>query len=142
MTSRAWSRAGGPSAALSSPNSAPALTPFVRYQAHRKEIGRVWREFAGSVYPAMAGIGCTALWQPEAMIEILGVAVIPGERVRRGSHNDLKALVIGGWSRSLEIAAGAGGRLAGVRFPWRAGLWMAGPPGSSSAAIAAARQRM
>jgi hypothetical protein len=29
----------------------------------------------------MAGIGCTALWQPEAMIEILGVAVIPEHRL-------------------------------------------------------------
>jgi hypothetical protein len=41
----------------------------------------VWRELAGPVYPAMAGIGCTALWQPEALIEILGVAVIPEERL-------------------------------------------------------------
>jgi hypothetical protein len=30
----------------------------------------------------MAGIGCTALWQPEALIEILGVAVIPTERLQ------------------------------------------------------------
>jgi enamine deaminase RidA (YjgF/YER057c/UK114 family) len=52
------------------------------YQAHGREIGRVWRELAGSVYPAMAGIGCTALWQPEALIEILGVAVIPDDRLR------------------------------------------------------------
>ena len=29
----------------------------------------------------MAGIGTTALWQPEAMIEIMGVAVIPDERL-------------------------------------------------------------
>jgi hypothetical protein len=29
----------------------------------------------------MAGIGCTVLWQPDAMIEILGVAVIPDERL-------------------------------------------------------------
>jgi hypothetical protein len=29
----------------------------------------------------MAGIGCTALWQPEAMIEILGVAVVPPHRL-------------------------------------------------------------
>jgi hypothetical protein len=29
----------------------------------------------------MAGIGTTALWQPEAMIEIAGVAVIPDERL-------------------------------------------------------------
>jgi len=30
----------------------------------------------------MAGIGCTSLWQPDALIEILGVAVIPDERLR------------------------------------------------------------
>jgi enamine deaminase RidA (YjgF/YER057c/UK114 family) len=58
------------------------LTDIPDYQAHGREIGRIWRELAGSVYPAMAGIGCTALWQPEAMIEILGVAVIPDERLR------------------------------------------------------------
>jgi enamine deaminase RidA (YjgF/YER057c/UK114 family) len=58
------------------------LTDIPDYQAHGKEIGRVWRELAGPVYPAMAGIGCTALWQPEAMIEILGVAEIPPERLR------------------------------------------------------------
>ncbi|MFD5544783.1 RidA family protein [Streptomyces sp. NPDC127079] len=59
------------------------LTDIPDYQAHGKEIGRVWRELAGPVYPAMAGIGCTALWQPEALIEILGVAVIPEERLVR-----------------------------------------------------------
>jgi len=59
------------------------LTDIPDYQAHGKEIGTVWRELAGPVYPAMAGIGCTALWQPEAMIEILGMAVIPEERLRR-----------------------------------------------------------
>jgi enamine deaminase RidA (YjgF/YER057c/UK114 family) len=57
------------------------LTDIPDYQAHGREIGRVWRELAGPVYPAMAGIGTTALWQPEAMIEILGVAVIPDERL-------------------------------------------------------------
>jgi enamine deaminase RidA (YjgF/YER057c/UK114 family) len=59
------------------------LTDVAGYQANGREIGRVWRELAGPVYPAMAGIGCTALWQPEALIEILGVAVIPDERVVR-----------------------------------------------------------
>jgi enamine deaminase RidA (YjgF/YER057c/UK114 family) len=57
------------------------LTDIPDYQAHGKEIGRVWRELAGPVYPAMAGIGATRLWQPEAMIEILGVAVIPDSRL-------------------------------------------------------------
>src|SRR5262245_14433261 len=57
------------------------LTDIPDYRAHGSEIGAVWRELAGRVYPAMAGIGCTRLWQPEAMIEILGVAVIPDERL-------------------------------------------------------------
>ncbi len=46
------------------------------YQANGKEIGRIWRELAGTEYPAMAGIGVTALWQPEALVEIQAVAVI------------------------------------------------------------------
>ena len=58
------------------------LTDIPDYQAHGREIGRVWRELAGPVYPAMAGIGTTALWQPEALVEIVGVAVIPDERLR------------------------------------------------------------
>ena len=57
------------------------LTDIPDYQAHSREIGQVWRELAGTDYPAMAGIGTTALWQPEALIEILGVAVIPDERL-------------------------------------------------------------
>jgi enamine deaminase RidA (YjgF/YER057c/UK114 family) len=59
------------------------LTDIPDYQAHGREIGAAWRELAGPVYPAMAGIGTTALWQPEALIEILGVAVIPDERLLR-----------------------------------------------------------
>ena len=58
------------------------LTDIPDYQAHGREIGRVWRELAGLVYPAMAGIGTTALWQPEALVEIVGVAVIPDERLQ------------------------------------------------------------
>ncbi|MBT8162384.1 MULTISPECIES: RidA family protein [Arthrobacter] len=46
------------------------------YIANGKEIGRIWREMAGSEYPAMAGIGVTRLWQKEALIEIQGIAVI------------------------------------------------------------------
>ena len=57
------------------------LTDIPDYQAHGREIGEVWRELAGPVYPAMAGIGTTGLWQPEALVEILGVAVIPDERL-------------------------------------------------------------
>lgn len=59
------------------------LTDIQDYQAHGREIGVVWRELAGPVYPAMAGIGTTGLWQPEALIEIVGVAVIPDDRLVR-----------------------------------------------------------
>lgn len=54
------------------------LTDVRDYQAHGREIGRIWRELAGgAVYPSMAGVGVTALWQPEAVIEIQAVAVLP-----------------------------------------------------------------
>lgn len=59
------------------------LTDIPDYLAHGKEIGATWRELAGPVYPAMAGIGTTGLWQQEALIEILGVAVIPDQRLVR-----------------------------------------------------------
>jgi enamine deaminase RidA (YjgF/YER057c/UK114 family) len=44
------------------------------YQARGKEIGSIWKELCGPTYPAMTGVGVTALWQPEALIEIEGVA--------------------------------------------------------------------
>jgi enamine deaminase RidA (YjgF/YER057c/UK114 family) len=46
------------------------------YQAHGKEIGAVWRRLAGTGYPAMAGVGVTRLWQPGALVEIQGIAVV------------------------------------------------------------------
>jgi enamine deaminase RidA (YjgF/YER057c/UK114 family) len=52
------------------------LTDVAEYQRNGKAIGQKWREMAGTEYPAMAGIGVTALWQPEAMIEIQAVAHI------------------------------------------------------------------
>ncbi|MDQ0821543.1 enamine deaminase RidA (YjgF/YER057c/UK114 family) [Arthrobacter sp. V4I6] len=52
------------------------LTDVEDYMANGREIGRIWREMAGSEYPAMAGIGVTRLWQKEALIEIQGIAVI------------------------------------------------------------------
>jgi enamine deaminase RidA (YjgF/YER057c/UK114 family) len=52
------------------------LTDIPDYQRHGKEIGELWRKSAGRSYPAMTGIGVTALWQPEAMIEISGVAAV------------------------------------------------------------------
>jgi len=52
------------------------LTDVEDYQAHGKEIGAVWRRLAGTQYPAMAGVGVTRLWDPAALIEIQGMAVV------------------------------------------------------------------
>ena len=52
------------------------LTDVEDYQAHGKEIGAVWRRLAGAEYPAMAGVGVTRLWDPEALVEIQGIAAV------------------------------------------------------------------
>ncbi len=52
------------------------LTDVEDYQAHAREIGAVWRRLAGTDYPAMAGVGVTRLWLPEALVEIQGIAVV------------------------------------------------------------------
>ncbi len=54
------------------------LTDVPGYQARGREIGAVWKELCGRTYPAMTGVGVTALWQPEAMIEIETVAARRG----------------------------------------------------------------
>jgi len=47
------------------------------YRAHAREIGRVWKRIVGSRYPAMAGIGVTRLWDDDALVEVMGIAVVP-----------------------------------------------------------------
>jgi enamine deaminase RidA (YjgF/YER057c/UK114 family) len=47
------------------------------YRAHGRELGEVWRRLAGREYPAMAAIGVSRLWDPQALVEIQGYAVIP-----------------------------------------------------------------
>ncbi|MGO8884985.1 MAG: RidA family protein [Streptosporangiaceae bacterium] len=47
------------------------------YRAHAREIGAAWRRLAGRDYPAMAAVGVTRLWDPAALVEIQGYAVIP-----------------------------------------------------------------
>jgi len=46
------------------------------YQAHAKQIGAVWRRLAGLDYPAMAAVGVTRLWDPDALVEIQGIAAV------------------------------------------------------------------
>ncbi|HEY3732531.1 MAG TPA: RidA family protein [Streptosporangiaceae bacterium] len=49
---------------------------LVEYRARAREIGAVWRRLAGTEYPAMAAVGITRLWDPAALIELQGYAVI------------------------------------------------------------------
>jgi enamine deaminase RidA (YjgF/YER057c/UK114 family) len=50
------------------------------YREMARELGAVWRRLAGREYPAAAGIGVARLWDDEALVEIEGVAVVPGRR--------------------------------------------------------------
>jgi enamine deaminase RidA (YjgF/YER057c/UK114 family) len=67
-------------AAGGSPAHLASLTVYVvgldDYREQGREIGAVWREAAGRDYPAMAAVGVTRLWDPEALVEIQGYAVI------------------------------------------------------------------
>jgi enamine deaminase RidA (YjgF/YER057c/UK114 family) len=46
------------------------------YQTHAKEIGAAWRRLAGAEYPAAAAMGVTRLWDPQALVEIQGIAAV------------------------------------------------------------------
>jgi enamine deaminase RidA (YjgF/YER057c/UK114 family) len=69
-------------AAGGTPSDLASLTVYLvdiaDYRANAREIGRVWRELAGTDYPAMAAVGVTRLWDAEALVEIAGHAVLPG----------------------------------------------------------------
>lgn len=67
-------------AAGGQPGDLVSLTIYIvdlpDYQAHGKQIGAVWRRLAGTDYPAVAGVGVTRLWDPDALVELQGVAAI------------------------------------------------------------------
>ena len=46
------------------------------YRQHSKEIGAIWRNLAGTSYPAMAAVEVRRLWDPEALVEMQGVAAL------------------------------------------------------------------
>jgi enamine deaminase RidA (YjgF/YER057c/UK114 family) len=47
------------------------------YRAHGRELGEVWRRLIGREYPAMAAVGVQRLWDPAALVEVQGMAVLP-----------------------------------------------------------------
>jgi enamine deaminase RidA (YjgF/YER057c/UK114 family) len=48
------------------------------YRAQSREIGEVWRRLAGREYPAMAAVGVERLWDSGALVELQGIAAVPG----------------------------------------------------------------
>ena len=52
------------------------IVDLAGYQAHAGEIGAVWRRLAGIGYPATAAVGVTRLWDPEAVVELQGIAAV------------------------------------------------------------------
>lgn len=53
------------------------VTDLAAYRASMAELGAVWRTHFGRRYPAMAVLGVTELFDPSALVELVGVAVIP-----------------------------------------------------------------
>ena len=71
-------------AAGGQPRDLASMTVYIvdmdDYRAWAREIGEVWKRLIGTDYPAMAGIGVSRLWDPEALVEVQGFAVLPEYR--------------------------------------------------------------
>ncbi len=67
-------------AAGGKPSDLASLTIYLvdleDYRAHGAEIGAVWRRLVGRHYPAMAAVGVARLWDPDALVEVQGVAEV------------------------------------------------------------------
>jgi enamine deaminase RidA (YjgF/YER057c/UK114 family) len=51
-------------------------TAIDEYRTATAELGEAWRRHFGRRYPAMALVGVSALMEPKAMVELMGVAVV------------------------------------------------------------------
>jgi enamine deaminase RidA (YjgF/YER057c/UK114 family) len=52
-------------------------TEIDEYRASTAELGEAWRRHFGRRYPAMALVGVSALMEPGAKVELMGVAALP-----------------------------------------------------------------
>jgi enamine deaminase RidA (YjgF/YER057c/UK114 family) len=52
------------------------VTNLAAYRLAMPALGTVWRQHFGRRYPAMALIGVTELFDPRALLELVGVAVL------------------------------------------------------------------
>lgn len=53
------------------------VTSRDQYLAHAAEMGAAWRELMGRSYPAMAVVEVAGLMEPDALLEIETIAVVP-----------------------------------------------------------------
>jgi enamine deaminase RidA (YjgF/YER057c/UK114 family) len=53
------------------------VTDVAAYRAALGELGILWRERFGRHYPAMGLFGVRELFDPAALVELMGVAVVP-----------------------------------------------------------------
>lgn len=53
------------------------VTDMEAYRACGKELAPIWRELMGRNFPAMAVIGVASLVEPQALVEIEAVAILP-----------------------------------------------------------------
>ncbi|MFW6077187.1 MAG: RidA family protein [Hyphomicrobiales bacterium] len=53
------------------------VTDVADYRARQSEIGRAYRSVIGRHFPAMAVVEVTALVEPDALVEIEAMAVVP-----------------------------------------------------------------
>jgi enamine deaminase RidA (YjgF/YER057c/UK114 family) len=53
------------------------VTDVEEYRAALPELAPIWRAALGRRYPAMGAFGVTALFDPDAKVELMGVAVRP-----------------------------------------------------------------
>jgi enamine deaminase RidA (YjgF/YER057c/UK114 family) len=67
-------------AAGGEPSDLASLTIYLvdlgDYRAHGAEVGAAWRRLVGRHYPAMAAVGVARLWDPDALVEVQGVAEV------------------------------------------------------------------
>jgi len=54
-------------------------TDLDEYRASLSDLGEVWRHHFGRRYPAMALVEVSALLEPKARVELMGVAVVPDD---------------------------------------------------------------
>lgn len=56
------------------------VTDLADYKRHLPELGRLWQKRFGRRYPATGLFGVTRLYEEDAVIELMAVAVVPEAR--------------------------------------------------------------